>query len=90
MDFELIVLVFIALMLSAVTYKVFTMSTIDDDVEREFDITLNASVDSRTDELIDAAILKGKYSSDKFNVKLKARPGPKDPLIDIGNITGNY
>lgn len=87
MNFELIVLVFIALMLSAVTYKVFTMSTIDDDVERDFDITLSAN---NAGTMVDAAILSGKYSSDKFNVSVKARPRPKDPLINFGKIKGNY
>jgi len=87
MNFELIVLVFIALMLSAVTYKVFTMSTIDDDIERDFDITLSAQ---NGGEMVEAAILNGKYSSDKLNVNLKARPRPKDPLMDIGTIKGNY
>lgn len=94
MNFELIVLVFIAIMLSAVTYKVFTMGTIDDDIERDFKMDLHVMDKggkyAGKDGMTTVGGITGVYSDTGIQGKIRFRPGPRDDMIDAAKIGLSY
>jgi hypothetical protein len=94
MNFQLIVLVFIALMLSAVTYKVFTMSTIDDDVERDFKMEMHivdkGGKNAGPDGMLSVGSLAGVYSDTGITGKIRFRPQPGADMMDAGKFGLSY
>ena len=94
MNLNLIVLVFIAIMLSAVTYKVFTMGTIDDDIERDFKMDLNVldmgGKNAGKDGMTTAGVITGVYSDTGIQGKIRFRPSPGTDMIDAAKIGLSY
>lgn len=94
MNLNLIVLVFIAIMLSAVTYKVFTMGTIDDDIERDFKMDLHVldkgGKNAGPDGMTSAGAITGVYSDAGIKGKIRFRPSPSADIIDFAKICLSY